>query len=229
MTEPRPYVSGFCNRTLPRTPAYDPHTRCRGCTCPCHQEDPVPIHIDTELQQQAAAGILTPRSDHITTSDTDPTDVLFALRSMVDQLNAALKGYAPDDWRDAVRLLDRLRRTVTGPLKDLDAALVHWLYLHGEHGLHQHIDGVPGEFSITRGRARERWEAPEAVRAYVEARIMDNDGEMPDPLQVVAWVLDVVPATASTSLRKKPLREAGVDVDDYFTSEPGSLQVSLPT
>ena len=37
-------LSGFCNPTLPRTEAYDPHQRCRGCdcaapACPCNPEE----------------------------------------------------------------------------------------------------------------------------------------------------------------------------------------------
>lgn len=225
----RPRRSGFCNPTLPRTDHYDPHTNCRmsACTCTCHVEPTMPVHIDPAVQQQAAAGVLTPRPTTPTqTPEEDVEEFVTRLHDDADGLNVALKGYAPEDWRDAVRLLHRLR-TAVGTLRDLDASLVQWLYLHGEHGMHQHIDGVPGEFAITRGRTKERWAAPEAVQAYVETQL-ERTGEVPDPLQVVAWVLEVLPATQSTSLRKTPLKDAGLDLSEYYWSEPGTLQVSTP-
>lgn len=157
-----------------------------------------------------------------------PEERVDVAQRAADALDEALMGYGPEDWTDAARLLYRLRK-VTTTLGRLDASLVTWLYLHGEHGLHQQVEGVPGAVNITRGRAKERWEAEAAVRDYVEARIRANEGEAPDPLEVVEWVLRVVPATASTSLRKTPLREAGLDTGDYYTSEPGSLSVGLPT
>lgn len=220
MTTAQRRLSGWCNPYNPRTALYDPHSNCQwpGCTCHCHQEDPMPDPTPT---------ITTPRSDGVTTSTAPPEDVVFSLSSMADQLNASLRGYSPDDWRDAARLLHRLR-VVTSTLKALDSSLVNWLYLHGEHGLHQVIDGVPGEVSITRGRSKERWDAEGAVKAYVEAQLRET-GEVPDPLQVMAWVLEVVPATQSTSLRKTPLKEAKIDLADYYWSEPGTLQVSTPT
>lgn len=157
--------------------------------------------------------------------DSPPEDAVDAVRDAADRLNTALTGYAPDDWTDAVRLLHRLR-SATRVLAQLDSTLTTWVYLHGEHGLHQQIEGVPGQVDITRGRAKDRWAAEEAVTAYVERKLTET-GEVPDPLDVVAWVLEVVPASPSTKLRKTPLRAAGLDVDDYWTSEPGTIQVGL--
>lgn len=142
-------------------------------------------------------------------------------------LSRVLGGYSPEDWRDAVRLLREVRR-VKETIARADDTLSRWLYLHGEHGIHLRVDGIPGDVGITRGRSKERWAAPEAVRDYVEAQIVANDGEVPDPLQVVAWVLDVLPSGTSTSCKKTALRNAGLDVEDYLTSEPGSIRVDLP-
>lgn len=154
-----------------------------------------------------------------------PEDAVGWLRSAAGALDTALRGYEPDDWRDAVRLLYALRK-VTARLAALDAGLVRWLYLNGEHGHHQTLDGV-GAFSITRGRAKERWQVEPAVRDYVESRL-EETGEEPDWEQVVAWVLEVMPTGTSVSVKKTPLRDAGLDVADYYASEPGSLQVGLP-
>lgn len=156
-----------------------------------------------------------------------PEDCVAAVLAAAGRLNEALLAYAPPHWHDAARLLDRLR-TATARLGALDASLVQWLYLHGEHGLHQQVEGIAGSVNITRGRSKERWAAPEAIGEYVDRKMVALGGEVPDPSEVVAWVLEVLPATQSSSLRKTPLRDAGIDLEDYYWSEPGNLQVGLP-
>lgn len=152
-----------------------------------------------------------------------PEDAVALVRDLAENLDTLLSGYEPEDWRDAVRVLHSLRRGIER-LKVVDANLVRWLYLHGEHGQHQSLDGV-GPFSITRGRAKERWDVQGAAREYVETMIRRNDGEMPDPLQVLSWVLEVV---SSSACRKTPIRALGLDVEDFYSSEPGTIQVGLP-
>lgn len=156
-----------------------------------------------------------------------PEDAVAWLRSAADALNISMKGYHADHWHDAARLLDGLRN-VTARLGLLDASLVQWLYLHGEHGLHQQVPGIAGSVNITRGRAKERWAAEEATREYVDRKMIELGGEVPDPSLVVGWVLEVLPATQSTSLRKTPLRDAGIDLEDFYWSEPGTIAVGLP-
>lgn len=230
----KPRTSGFCNPTLPRTPAYDPHQRCPGCdctatNCPCNpdppQEEPV---LRPEIPDPSESP-----SNQVEKCETDPGDAatpedcVAAVLAAAGRLNEALLAYDPAHWHDAARLLDRLR-TATTRLGALDASLVQWLYLHGEHGLHQQVEGIAGSVNITRGRSKERWAAPEAISEYVDRKIVANGSEVPDPTEVVAWVLEVLPATQSSSLRKTPLRDAGIDLEDYYWSEPGSLQVGLP-
>lgn len=153
-----------------------------------------------------------------------PEECVASAASAADRINRGLQGYNPDDWTDAARLLHSLRGVIE-TLRTLDASLVNWLYLHGEHGIHLRVDGIPGDLSITRGRKKERWAGPEAVRDYVGRKIEDLGGEIPDPLVVADWVLEVLPAA---NCRVTPLREVGLEVDDYRTSEPGNLQVGLP-
>jgi hypothetical protein len=208
-----PYRSGWCNLSWTPIEAYaDSHRRCSGCVCDCHKEVPVTEQPD-------------PPTD--TPAPGTPEDAVAWLRSATDALNTSMKGYDAEHWHDAARLLDSLRK-VTARLGVLDASLVQWLYLHGEHGLHQQVPGIAGTVNITRGRAKERWAAPEAVREYVDRKMAELEGEIPDPEVVVGWVLEVLPASQSTSLRKTPLRAAGIDLDDFYWSEPGSLQVGLP-
>ena len=218
---PRRRLSGFCNPTLPRTTEYDPHQHCRGCDCtepgcPCAPESETPMTESPAVQLVAGAASGPPV----------PPDVIDALSDLADLLQRVMLDYGPDDWRDAVRLLRDLR-AVTKELGKTDAQLVRWLYLHGEHGHHLQIEGVSGNVSIGRGRAKDRWDSRQAVFDFVEAKIRANDGEMPDPNVVADWVMEVVPATASTALRKTPLREAGLEVEDYWTSEPGTISVSI--
>lgn len=173
---------------------------------------------------------LTPEIAHrfgIDAPPGTPEAAVDLFQSAADHLNTATKGYHPDDWRDALFLLRDLRAAME-TVRKVDEALVRWLYLHGEHGQHQHLDGINGEFYIGRGRSKERWASAEGVREYVARKIVANEGEYPDPSEVVEWVLEVLPATTSTSLRKTPLRAVGMDVGDYLSSEPGTIKVDLP-
>lgn len=154
----------------------------------------------------------------------NPEDAAAVVALAVTDLAEALTGYHADDWRDAVHLL-RAVRASRHRLAALDDTLTRWLYLHGEHGQHQLIDGIPGQVAITRSRARERWDERGVLTDYIEAKIRANDGEAPDPLEVVSWVLEV----ASVGYcRTTAVRAAGLDVADYRTSEPGKPSVSVP-
>lgn len=158
--------------------------------------------------------------------DGAPEDAVAWLRSAADALNTATKGYDPSDWRDALRLLHSLR-VVTARISQVDANLARWLYLHGEHGQHQTLDGIPGPFYIGRGRDSERWESAAAVQEYVDRKVQQHEGEF-TPESVVEWVLEILPATASTALRKTAIKAAGMELDLYYTSEPGRIRIDLP-
>jgi hypothetical protein len=232
---PKPQISGFCNITLPRTLAYDPHQRCPGCDCtapgcPCNPDPPQETTVTDQPETGSPDTETAPEPPETETPAPEPgspEDAVAQLRSAAALLNTSMAGYQATHWHDAARLLDSLRK-VTALLGMMDATLVQWLYLHGEHGLHQQVPGIAGAVNITRGRSKERWAAPEAVREYVDRKMGELEGEIPDPEVVVGWVLEVLPAGQSTSLRKTPLRAAGIDLEDYYWSEPGTLQVGLP-
>lgn len=152
-----------------------------------------------------------------------PEDAVALVYDLAVNLDTLLSGYDPEDWHDMLPVLRSLRRGIER-FRQVDAGLVRWLYLHGEHGQHQTLDGLGG-FSITRGRAKERWDVQGAAREYVDAKIVANGSEYPDPHEVLSWVLEVVSASAC---RKTPIRAAGLDVDDYYYSEPGTIQVTVP-
>lgn len=221
-TPAKPRLSGFCNPTLPRTDAYDPHQRCTGCDCraprcPCNPETTMPTDTTPEpgsVAAQAYAEEPPPMT---------PEEEVEWIRATAELLDEALAAYAPGDWRDAARLLYALREPLTR-LRRIDADLSRWLYLHGEHGLHQHIDGIKGSVNITRGRAKERWETDAAVKDYIDQKMDALEGEIPDPEVVLSWVAEVA---SIGYIRKTPLRAAGLDVDDYYTSEPGTISVSI--
>lgn len=226
---PKRRVSGFCNPTLPRTAAYDPHQRCPGCDCrakrcPCNPEGDIDVKNNQPEVTPAPAENMP--ADIPAAEPETPEVVVAHLAHDVALLDTALAGYHPDDWRDALRLLAELRDALHRA-RQVDSILVRWLYLHGEHGQHQTADGIAGEFYIGRGRSREVWAGPEAIRDYVDRKLQETDGEFTHE-SVIEWVLELVPVTPSVGLRVTPLKAAGLDVADYRSSEPGSLRVDLP-
>lgn len=129
------------------------------------------------------------------------------------------------DWQDAVRILHRLREA-TDHIGAVTALLTRHIYLTGEHG-DQDIEGV-GRVKIIRGRDRTQWEPREAVFAYIDARMIATEGEVPDPMVVADWVMDVLPATSSTSCKVTALKNMGLDPKAFCEDSPGSIRVDLP-
>jgi hypothetical protein len=229
----KPWVSGYCNPSLPVTAEYNPHERCPGsvdgveCACPHHHEEHL-MHqqerADVSTEQPGPTYAPPPLSADQAADYDMPTHSAGLVSVAVDVLNRHLVGYDPSDWRDAVRLLHEIRRPLA-LLRIIDSTLSTWIYLHGEHGLHQTIDGVPGPIDVTRGRARERWAFAELAQDYVGTKIEAAGGELVDPDQIVAWVLEVISPGRG---RVGVTQDAGLDVADYRTSEPGTIQIGLP-
>jgi hypothetical protein len=56
----KPFLSGFCNPSLPRTAQYDPHHRCSGCDCPangCHHVRECGCPRDSEHNGDCPMGV----------------------------------------------------------------------------------------------------------------------------------------------------------------------------
>lgn len=202
--------SGFCSDGDKR------HDRCRldSCSCPQH---------DADLKAKAAA-LVAPEVAELLEPGESPrplwdavAEVAFAALHVTKEATG-LSDLPPEE---ALRVLYGLRDAIDN-LRDVDAALVQHLYLHGEHG-DVRVEGLPAA-RVQRNRDRKAWDERGAVRDYVNHQIVSNDGELPDPLQVVEWVLNVV---GVNYCRVTPLKAAGLDPKDYCTETPGSLSVAF--
>lgn len=149
-----------------------------------------------------------------------------AVRDAAGALNTAALGQIDaTDWQDAIRYLLALR-DATDHIGVVAASLTKHTYLVADHG-DQDVEGV-GRVKIIRARDRKQWEPREAVFAYLDARMMALEGEVPDPTVVADWVMDVLPATASTSCKVSGLKAVGLDPKAFCEDTPGPIRVELP-
>lgn len=211
---PKPFISGFCNPTLPRTAAYDPHQKCSGCTCqasgcPCNPDavgppaaDPQAVLADVSLDQ--VVDMLAAVAEHADTA---------AMGAGVTSLG----------WEDAVRLLDRLRGA-GDHLRVVEAALITHVYVTGEHGKAE-VAGI-GQVEIHRSRDRKDWDERGVARAVIDQRMEQlADGEFPDPWDVAEWLLEVY---GVQYCRVTALRALGLEPKAFCTDVPGKPSVTLP-
>lgn len=192
------------------------HGRCRMASCSCPQHD-------ADLKAKAAA-LVAPEVAELLEPSEPPrplwdavAEVAFAALHVTKEATG-LSDLPPEE---ALRVLYGLRDAIDN-LRDVDAALVQHIYLHGEHG-DVRIEGLPPA-KITRGRERKDWDARGAAFAYVDSKMTERQGETPDPADVVSWVLDVVGASYC---RVTPLRTVGLEPEAFCTSSPGRLAVTF--
>lgn len=193
------------------------HKRCRMASCSCPQHD-------GDLKAKAAAlvdSLPTIAASRGSTVPTTPTGIE-KLEAGVDLLDGEVR--RAKDGDSALRLLYDLRQ-VLGSLHVLEASLIQTAYLHGEHG-DVRIEGLP-PVKVTRGRDRREWDPRGAVFAYLGAKLEAVEGEYPDPRTVADWVMEVLPANASTSCKVTALRAAGIEPKDYCIESPGRLTVTF--
>jgi hypothetical protein len=94
--EPKPFRSGFCNRTLPRTPTYDPHQRCHGCDCECHTQGPDPAYEDMIMRVAARRAARTyPDTPWPDLTDAQRRHHLRSAREEVEMVTAELRVWEP--------------------------------------------------------------------------------------------------------------------------------------
>lgn len=125
------------------------------------------------------------------------------------------------DAEEATRLLARIRQGV-GTAKDFDALICARL-IRERWGPHE-IAGL-GIVKYRRTAKSERWDERGAAFAVVAAKMEERGGEMPDPAEVVEWLLE---AASVGYFRKTSLRAIGIDPNDYYHSEKGNPAVDLP-
>lgn len=199
--------SGFCSRDDTQ------HARCRmdACSCPQHDQD----------VRDKAAALVDPT---ISTSDAP-----LSIGAAVDLIGVASADLAtaalvlPSDAADSLRVLYALRQSL-GRIRDVEAALVQHIYLTGDHG-DVRVDGLPPA-KVQRGRDRKEWDPRGAVFAYIDAKLTET-GEVPEPSAVADWVMEVLPANASTSCKVTALRSVGLDPKDWCVESPGRLTVTF--
>lgn len=199
--------SGFCSPCEGPIPGAT-HDRCRltGCSCVVHDAD------------------LLAKSAELTEAPAEPrplwdavAEVAFAALHVTKEATS-LSELPPEE---AMRILYGLRDAIDH-LRDVDAALVQHIYLHGEHG-DVRLEGLPPA-KVTRGRDRKDWDARGAAFAYVDSKMVERHGETPDPAEVASWVLEVVGASYC---RVTPLRAVGLDPEAFCESSPGRLSVTF--
>jgi hypothetical protein len=125
------------------------------------------------------------------------------------------------DVDEATRLLSRIRDAVD-VVRKVDSLLCARL-IRDRWGAHE-VEGI-GVVRYRRTSVKDRWDERGAAFAVLEARMRERGGELPDPAEVVEWLLE---AASIGYYRKTALRAMQIDPGDYFHSEPGNPAVDLP-
>lgn len=141
--EPKPYVSGFCNITLPRTAAYDPHQNCGGCDC---MADGCPCKM-VNLRKRIGPGA-------ILCGDADVADL-----EIVAQFADALRIADPAERAAAMDAMASVQEKVNTMLGNV--ATVTYGY-----GTAAGVDGATATVTITGDRWV--WEADAAAEIMLE-------------------------------------------------------------
>lgn len=130
----------------------------------------------------------------------------------------------PDDYDETATLamLGILRASVRRA-GELDALLVAHLHEHGTWG-RRLVDGI-GEVRTYRRPKNVRWDERGTAMAVVDVKMAELGGELPDPHEVVSWLLE---AAAVDYYRTGALKALGIDPEDYRHSEKGTRAVDVP-
>lgn len=223
----RPFVSGFCNPTLPRTARYDPHQRCPGCTCrapgcPCNPEEPT---VDEHVVIKTQTGEVIKHYPDTALDDAGLATMAEVTRAAAARLldTTGAKHLTALDVEATVRIADTLRHALRD-IRLIQDALTRHAYLIAEHGRPYIIDGV-GSVTINRTRDRKRWDERGVAQAIIDARMQNTDGEAPAPWDVVEWLLEVI---AVNYCRVTPLRALGIEPKAFCDDVPGKPNIDLP-
>lgn len=137
-------------------------------------------------------------------------------------VNIAAKGMDSLDWQVAANVLAILRKITTEHIGPLDASLVRHLYLTAPHG-ETELDGL-GVMAVRRSRETKQWLKEEALGAVLDKHMEERGGEIPEPWQVLRWLLD---AAAVDYLRVTHLRGLQINPENYRVTAPGKPKVTF--
>lgn len=122
---------------------------------------------------------------------------------------------------DLLMVLRDLRRCIED-LRKIDAGIVRHLYLTAEHGDHDY-PGI-GRVGIRRGRDRKAWRHHDVAADVLDAHLTRLQGEIPEPEQVVGWLME---AMNPAYWRVTTLRGLGLAPDEYAESLPGKPHIEF--
>jgi hypothetical protein len=185
----------------------------------------------------------TPVGHEVDRQRPTPTGALLALRQALALLEDEARDIAlTGDYETLARgyaelvALKRDLTTIVGIVADLivDTVPVQVSSKGKEYRDPVHIDEV-GTFEVVRRAPTRRWESDELLRKLVRDNLVDRStGELPDEAtlevveRVVAAITAAAPFTPSMGWRVTALREQGVDIDDYCsTNRPEGLTLKF--
>lgn len=128
-------------------------------------------------------------------------------------------------WEEAADLLKRLaelRREIRSVEDELTDVIVTSWRRDGLKGHHE-VTGV-GTVSLRAPYKRTRWNHEAVAREVVDRQIAASGGEVPDPYDLVHWLLT---AAQVSYWRTRLLRSLGIEPDDFCDSELGRPSVSI--
>jgi hypothetical protein len=131
------------------------------------------------------------------------------------------------NWREAALYLRRLREA-RQRLHALESALE----THIEGGFRREglrprygvaVEGV-GMVEVDRPWSRKAWNHQAVAKDLIDTHMADRGGEQPDPYEVRDWIME---AAGVAYWRVTPIRDAGLDPDDYCVKERGVPTVKI--
>jgi hypothetical protein len=152
-------------------------------------------------------------------------DGAFGLLCATEDLNRAAADIDSTTIEEAVGSLATLREQI-GTLRQVEAGLERWIaacFRAEGWDLTHELPGI-GMVEVRRSTTRRAWDWPELKSAWLNQYMARTGGEVTDP----AAIRDAIFECFSISSGKVTgLRELGIDVEDYCSSEPGTPRVVI--
>lgn len=243
------WLSGFCSGGTAHDRCSGVYTHPCGCTVSCrcaepgHPDDrPHPCQETTvvlpdpfTVPSDQVAVAQNPPSSEVENRQPDkpwrtgtgagaaPLEVMVRAFAMAaGDLHLHDDRYEDYDETAVLALLGILRASVKRA-GELDALLVTHLHEHGTWG-RRIVDGL-GEVRTYRRPKSVRWDERGTAEAVIEYHMEQTGGEQPDPMTVVAWLLE---AASIDYYRTTALQAMGIDPEEFRHKEKGTRAVDVP-